>query len=250
MNSMNTEILYRISVGMNNEHEYTGSEDMSLEDIIKLTSEYRNDLISLSIWNIYGDDYTPCSPMLLEFIETIHLFTNLETLSLSRLDLHKLPDSIANLVNLKCLYLNHNNFSSIPKVISQLSNLEELEIKHNGLSNISEHIGCLVNLTQFDVSYNDIIFLPKAMGKLINLETLVLSHNSIKTFPKSMESLTKLELLYIDNNRVQGMPEFTLDLENLNNVRFFGDDGYEEYIIDSDGECFDSFNAYYDANYE
>lgn len=118
-----------------------------------------------------------CDESGLTDIATIHAYSGLEVLNLSRNDLTDLTP-LSSLPHLRKLTISFNKNLTSLKGLERASRLEELHARKTQISDISAIEG-LVRATRFDLSYNNITDIS-AFATLPLIEEVTLSDNPIK----------------------------------------------------------------------
>lgn len=110
-------------------------------------------------------------------------------LTMSKLSISNIPDSLNNMVNLKRISISEClNLKSIPNI----DNLQQL--------------------TDLYIEKSPIGFLPPSIVNCTNIENLSISEAHLKELPKGMKNLTNLNILNCQNNKLQRIPEELADL--------------------------------------
>ena len=166
---------------------------------------------------------------------------NLETLTLTRTGVEKLPDELQGLEGLTELNLGGNSFRGIPDVvfdlpsllrltvsrnrlscispaISKLERLELLNARRNALTQLPAGLFDLANLRELDLSENELTAVPPSVGLMRSLRKLYLSGNAISELPPEIGDLAQLESLAVSGNRLSRLPTETRKLRNLQSV--------------------------------
>jgi internalin A len=138
-----------------------------------------------------------------------------KALSLARLGLRTLPQSIGQLGKLVVLHLDNNQLSGLPESIGQFDKLQKLDLDHNGLTALPESIGQLHQIWKLRLSGNQLRALPESIGELSQLQALYLDNNQLRTLPESIGQLAKLKALYLNDNQLRALPESIGQLHQL-----------------------------------
>lgn len=185
-------------------NQYRGLVD-ELENILMVKiqeydtkSQLERDLLDIISWankNNIPEDKMPRDQKELYYIET---------LCLSGLDLHYIPDNIGILKNLKYISVNSNKIQTIPNSLFRLTELRKLDISSNNITILQEEIKNLTNLSDLDISCNKIVDLPYGIYELNNLINLNISNNQISylNFYYELCNLIKLETMDLSKNKV------------------------------------------------
>lgn len=136
-------------------------------------------------------------------------------LTLSRLNLTRLPPEIGRLANLRELDLTHNQLSALPPEIGQLASLKRLELLGNRLDALPAEIGWLGNLTELGLAVNQLSVLPREIGQLVMLRRLVLLRNPLGALPPEIGQLANLMALWLSRSYVSSLPPQIGRLTNL-----------------------------------
>ncbi len=163
-------------------------------------------------------------------------FIGLEKITMSRIELKKIPENISLLKKLKKLDFGINKIKVIPLGID-LPSLEFLNLGHNKLTNIPEDMQ-LPNLKKLDLSSNEGIKklpnninlekieeikinycslneLPVNLSYLKNIINLSLKNNKLTYLPENINELKNIKTLILDNNSLSFLPENICYLDNL-----------------------------------
>ncbi|RAK75542.1 uncharacterized protein BO72DRAFT_449738 [Aspergillus fijiensis CBS 313.89] len=150
----------------------------------------------------------------------------LETLDLHDNTLTDLPPEVSQLSSLRVLDVGGNQLSSLQfKALSQLS-LKELRAPKNKLKGtlIPASVYKLEALQVLDVANNALVKLAENVAlELPNLRTLAISCNRIQSLP-DLSSWQALLTLSAEDNSLPNLPEGFIDLKNVRNVDFTGND--------------------------
>lgn len=136
------------------------------------------------------------------FEQAFAKLAKLQTLSLARNHLVKLPKSIFELNSLKKIYLNENRLLKLPANIMVFKELEYLNLANNRLKQLPTQVSSLRNLKTLNLAGNYLTKLPDSIGNLTNLRKLVLSNNKLQIIPLSIMRAKQLESLYLYQNPV------------------------------------------------
>ncbi len=93
----------------------------------------------------------------------------MESLIVSNVGLHELPDSIGEMTNLKMLLLSNNNLKSLPDSMGKLKNLEVLNLRGNEIKKLPTSFKNLDDSqggTLFRLSLDKDKFIPAEMEKI------------------------------------------------------------------------------------
>ena len=89
-----------------------------------------------------------------------YLPSSLQSLDISRNELHQMNSRFPKLPQLETLDLSHNGFSfQMNDIFSELGNIESLDLSHNHIRNLTPLQG-LKKLKFLNIEYNDLRFLP------------------------------------------------------------------------------------------
>ncbi|RAH71956.1 uncharacterized protein BO66DRAFT_419243, partial [Aspergillus aculeatinus CBS 121060] len=150
----------------------------------------------------------------------------LETLDLHDNILTDLPPEVSQLSSLRVLDVGGNQLSSLQfEALSQLS-LKELRAPKNKLKGtlIPASVYKLEALQVLDVANNALVKLAGNVAlELPNLRTLAISCNRIQSLP-DLSSWQALLRLSAEDNSLPNLPEGFIDLKNIRNVDFTGND--------------------------
>lgn len=156
------------------------------------------------------------------FIATLTNCTNLQILSLSRIEIGGvLPVAIANLSrNLASFWLNDNYITgSLPEGVGELVGLSYFDVRGNTLSNrIPLSIGKIINMQELYLSENNFSGeIPPSIGDISGLQILELDENMLTgSIPVSLSNCTDLQGLNLGYNHLNGtLPEEIFSLTSL-----------------------------------
>jgi Leucine-rich repeat (LRR) protein len=113
-------------------------------------------------------------------------------LSLHKIGLSSLPESISNLRYLQKLFLRDNQLRTLPKNIGEIKNLKNLDVFNNQIESLPDSIGNLMSLQRADLSRNPLKTLPDSICNLKNLERLGLLNVRLQYLPQNIGMLTQL----------------------------------------------------------
>jgi len=139
-------------------------------------------------------------------------------LSLARLGLTELPESLGQLTHLQSLDIRYNKLAALPEFLGQLTQLESLNVRFNNLVTLPKWIDQLTQLQSLDIRYNSLQILPEWIGRLTQLSALHLSSNFLVTLPESLIQLKQLKVLDINQNRLSILPESMGQLVQLSSL--------------------------------
>lgn len=148
--------------------------------------------------------------------ESLKKLTQLSELNLSRNKLSILPKWITHLSELKSLNLSKNKISKLPECIGELNQLQSLNLDDNNLASLPQSFQKLTQLNLLELSINQFMTLPELIGELTNLQTLSLSRNNLSRLPLSIAQLTQLEYLNLSGNPFTHFPD---SIEQLSKLR-------------------------------
>jgi hypothetical protein len=157
-----------------------------------------------------------CGMRKLEFVEDFHLypdsewrfnidiicqFTFIKKLTLYRLGIKSIPDSISKLYQLTELNIHNNYLYIFPMGICKLEKLEILNLSHTKLASVPDEIGNLKLLKELNISHILISILPNGIRELELLEDLNISHTNISNI-SILDELKNLKYLLIYNSPI------------------------------------------------
>ena len=132
----------------------------------------------------------------------------LQTLTLSSLELSGLPPELGNLANLRSLTLSFNRLSGpLPPELGNLANLQSLTLSFNRLSGpLPPELGNLAKLESLAVSFNVLSGpIPPELGNLTRLESLTVSFNELSgPIPPELGNLASLQELTLSEGGLSG----------------------------------------------
>jgi len=117
-------------------------------------------------------------------------------------NIHRIPNSINDLIYLENIYFSFNSIESIPHTFWQFDSLKSLFIAGNQIQYISDSLGMLTNLEALGVYSNPIGSIPSSIGNLVNVKHLYLFDMELTTVPESLWNLTNLIDLDLDRNQL------------------------------------------------
>jgi len=144
----------------------------------------------------------------------------LDKLSLSHIQISRVPTHINALTNLISLDLSNNNITEISVNLAQLKNLKELDLHNNIITEVPPEFGLLC-LEKLDISLNYIQAFPESFSSLTTLKVLHLHHNDFSVIPKIIGSLKNLTELDLSNNKLKELSDIT-ELFNLTTLSLKG----------------------------
>jgi len=139
----------------------------------------------------------------------------LRYLDLSSNPLSALPDSIGDLSKLEHLDLSDVSLGTLPDFIGRLINLRYLRIRSRQLTKLSDLFGRLTLLHELDIHCPGLTTLPESIAQLRNLEVLNLSGSGLRVLPSSIGALSNLQILNLSENALGTLPDTIADLGNL-----------------------------------
>lgn len=136
------------------------------------------------------------------------LSPHLNTLVISEMDLHSLPEEISQLVNLTQFTITKTPIHSLPENIGNLSNLTVLQISRTRIQNLPSTIIKCSKLEVLDLSYNLLIepLIRDILNSLNELQRLYLDGNpSLET--ETLPDIPKLLHLSISQTKIKTLPK-------------------------------------------
>jgi len=141
-------------------------------------------------------------------IKTICLNLRINSLSILRCGVKKLPAEINRLKLLTSLNLHGNNISKLPKGLFDLKYLVSLNCSSNKITSIPTEIYKLENLLYLDLSHNQIKELPLSLPLLSSLRDFNLYQNKIEYIPKEFFAFKNhIHVFNYTGNPLSDMPE-------------------------------------------
>jgi len=137
---------------------------------------------------------------------------NTTEISLSKLKLEKIPDSVFLLRNLEKLYLSTNRIKSISESLGRLKKLKYLDISENQLISLPKSIGNLKRLIGLHLSYNKLTSIPDSIGEMKSLEYFRIDSNQLGTIPKSISNLSGLKIFDLSFNNISVLDSSIINL--------------------------------------
>lgn len=135
--------------------------------------------------------------------EAFSKLKSLKQLSLSKLNLEKLPSSVSSLSQLRLLDLSENSISDFSSLRS-LENLEWLSLENNRLESIPVEVTALGKLAHINLSHNKLTTLS-VLSNLKNLEQIFANNNVLEgNFPEYLLNLPKLQMISLVSNQLSG----------------------------------------------
>ncbi|WP_052592259.1 hypothetical protein [Aureispira sp. CCB-QB1] len=133
-------------------------------------------------------------------------FEWVESISLAKNNLEKIPQQVFISENLKYLDLSDNQLKGkLPVKVAQLRELKGLVLAKNYLQKLPCSIEKIKHLKRLDLSFNCLINLPTTIAKLSNLEYLSLVQNPIQTLPKEIQNLKQIKEIRISRDLPDGL---------------------------------------------
>jgi len=147
---------------------------------------------------------------------------NLETMSLTRIELNSFPNSLSNLSNLKIWVISNALESKLNKIEDGLFNSDIEVLTLDSSYSLGDVISSnLFKINQFkdslkhlDLRRTDLTELPESIRECTKLEYLGLDFSNFSEFPKQIESLINLEKLSIGYGSFLNNNSF-IDFSNL-----------------------------------
>jgi len=145
--------------------------------------------------------------------ESLRCLTKITFVSLYKNNIKQLPANVfKGLTSLTALSLTNNKLEQLPKnIFKGLTSLKKLYFGRNRLKQVPENafegLKSLMTLTVFE---NILTQLPENVFKgLTSLKSLYLTKNKFKQLPKNIfKGLTSLQYLYFGQNKFKQLPEF------------------------------------------
>ena len=200
--------------------------NLSLYDCLNLTIDFINNLPykittlklkNLTIINFELKHLENLVSLELKFgqIQTFVLENcfELKTLNLYANKLVEFPQSILLFTKLESLNLRWNNISQIPKKISQLQNLKNLNLSTNKLTEFPNTLLQLVNLKKLKINWNTISSIQILTN--LNLQNLIILDLSSNCINEIYLQLPELQLLNLDYNQIVQINLQTPKLQKL-----------------------------------
>lgn len=133
---------------------------------------------------------------------------------LSKNQLARLPDELAQFEHLEMLCCARNQLVALPPSLG--CSLTSLDLSRNALTQLPEELfGRLASLRRLDLSRNQLAAVPTSIGELPTLVELDLAHNLLRAVP-NISLLAALTVLDLSANRLSALPPGTEQLtENL-----------------------------------
>merc|ERR1712193_329957 len=132
-------------------------------------------------------------------------------LSLERLQLNKLPESLRCLTKITFVSLYKNNIKQLPaNVFKGLTSLKSLYLNKNKFKQLPKNIfKGLTSLQSLKLGGNDLKQLPKNVFKgLPSLKTLTVFENILTQLPENVfKGLTSLKSLHLEKDHLKQLPE-------------------------------------------
>ena len=124
--------------------------------------------------------------------------TNLQVLSLRRVNIQELPAGMGMLTKLQDLALEDLEIEELPDELGRLSRLERLHISSPKLRKLPKGIGDLCSLTNLSLSRLRVLRrLPASIMLLTRLQQLSIGWCGVKKMP-NIQSLTALDTLVLN----------------------------------------------------
>ncbi len=133
-----------------------------------------------------------------------------------------LPIELLNLHALEILYLENNMLRELPARLGEMTSLKQILLNTNNLSVLPAGLGRLTQLVNLTVARTKLASLPDDLTEIKSLQTLELSSDSLTTLPNGIGSMTSLESLYFDLNKITKLPNTIINLKQLVNLSVNG----------------------------
>merc|ERR1711959_797068 len=145
--------------------------------------------------------------------ESLRCLTKITFVSLYKNNIKQLPANVfKGLTSLTALSLTNNKLKQLPKnIFKGLTSLKKLYFGRNRLKQVPENaFEGLKSLTTITVFENILKQLPENVFKgLTSMKSLYLTKNKFKQLPKNIfKGLTSLQYLYLGRNKFKQLPEF------------------------------------------
>ena len=164
---------------VNNTFDSLPNDFIYLEKLRELTLK-KDFPIGVSYLKYYVKDLTIVNCRVINRIDTIYSFNNLERLVIRDCDLRTVSEKISNFSNLKELYLIELNFKRLPESIGSLEKLESIYISNTDLEKLPRSIYKL-NLKEISLVHNNLsIKEVDQIKKGLNSEHIKIDQDSIK----------------------------------------------------------------------
>lgn len=144
-------------------------------------------------------------------------------LSLSKMRLESLPDSLSKFKNLKHLDLSKNKLTELPTYIGDFQNITELNLEKNKFDHLPIELCRMKSVERLIINRNFLTTLPSCIEYLVNLKYIDLYDNPIGKLPQSFERMQNLKKM--DLSGIRFSPDFQESWKlRLPNVEFVFDD--------------------------
>ncbi|KAF7116544.1 hypothetical protein CNMCM5793_005025 [Aspergillus hiratsukae] len=160
------------------------------------------------------------------FSSVVKNLTRLEVLDLRGNSLTELPQSLDHLACLRVLDVGDNQLTSLPFESLGMLPLKELRAPRNKLAGtlIPASLSKLDSLQSLDVTSNALTAISEREDlEMPSLQTLSISVNRIKHLP-NICTWSALLTLSAEDNSISAIPQGFVELQNLRNVDFTGND--------------------------
>lgn len=143
---------------------------------------------------------------------------------LSRANLEKLPDEIANFSKIKVLKISGNKITDF-SALKKLQNLEYLIADNNNLKLIPHEIYELENLKYLSMKKNNIQYISGKIANLNKIMYLNFHSNKIGFVPAEIVNCKQLRSLNLNNNKLSNIPSELLKSQNIIELRLSNNTG-------------------------
>ncbi|XP_076254595.1 leucine-rich repeat-containing protein 47-like isoform X2 [Rhynchophorus ferrugineus] len=149
---------------------------------------------------------------------TLFSLSELNYLSLTDTNVHKIPSEILKLNNLQTLILHSNKIKYCDQNIFKLPKLKVLDLSRNLLTSLPDNITTLLQIVSLNLSYNKLDAFS-ILSNCTKLAVLDLSNNNLKLFPNvCFDYMISLSEIKLHGNKIEEIPTNIDNLPSLKTI--------------------------------
>lgn len=120
------------------------------------------------------------------------------------------------------LSLSKMRLETVPDSLSKFKNLKHLDLSKNKLTDLPSFIGDMSNITEINVEKNKFDHLPIVFCRMKNVERLILNRNFIPTLPSCIEYMVSVKYIDLYDNPIASLPDSFERMQNLEKMDLSG----------------------------